>query len=265
MKSSLILAGFLLSSLLSIAQIDVPNGNFETWGLYNSWNFSPEHWSTSNFQLTEHVFIDSLSYEGTKAMMVKPFISLEPFPGRAFTNFEITEIPEVLEFVYKSELVADIDSVSVHVQVFNDNEMLYDVMWATDEDQPEWTAVTFPLPAISSPVTDMQITVQAGFGEYFNQGSYDTWISVDDMQLNSSTNIDDSELSEFEVIFKPDQIQWTHSGSPNTTGVIYDLTGQQLLNQTGNSIYTSELSHGIYVLAIKDEFGVVLLSRCFYR
>ncbi|MEO0404185.1 MAG: T9SS type A sorting domain-containing protein [Bacteroidota bacterium] len=263
MKNTILVMAVVCICHLAQSQIDVPNGNFETWGVYNNWNYTPDQWSTGNFQLFEHVFIDSLSYEGTKAMMVKPYTFFEPSPGQATIFFEISEIPDVLEFVYKSNIAGELDSVSVHVQVFNDQDLLYNVMWDTDESQLVWTPVSLSLPSIVLPATHMRISVQAGYGIFLG-GSFDTWISVDDLRINTSSSVSESEI-EAHVNFTAAFVSWENLASEKVSGNVYDLTGKELLNGHENKINLTTLSQGIYLFVLRNENGTVLLSRCFYR
>lgn len=171
MKTNLIslLSGLLLVVQYSHAQIDVPNGDFESWGLYNSWNYTPQDWNTGNFQLHEHVFIDSLAFEGEKAMKVYPYTFFEPYPGYASTYFELpNETPASLDFYYKSFIGTDVevDSVYVSIQLFSDDILMLDHSWNTDETQLEWTEVHLMTEPLGKTISYASLAEQCGGANY---------------------------------------------------------------------------------------------------
>ena len=201
MKKIYILTSAVLLWNLSIAQ-NIPNGNFETWGLYNTWNYTPENWNTGNFQLFEHVFIDSAAYEGNFAMKVFPYTYFEAAPGYASTSLEIDIIPQYLSFYVKCDIPVELDSVSVSVSFFNGEYMVYSEKWSSDESIEDWQQVVLELDQIEPIIEFVIIDVVAGYG-LFLEGSTETWISIDAIEFSDEVNFCRQNVFQCKTISEP--------------------------------------------------------------
>ena len=245
---------------MNFAQIEIPNNDFETWDYYNTWNLEPDQWSTGNFQLHEHVFRDSLAYQGDWAMKVYPYGFFEPYPGQATAYFTVDEIPSTLDFYMKSYMGQELDSVSVHVQLFNDGEMLLDQFWATDETVEEWTPVTLELGTIIIPATHAQVTVQASYGGAFLEGSIDTWISVDAISFNTFNSIDAGEVTKYSFSRYGNILTIQGSKAPLSIQ-LFDLNGKLVQTDFGTELNIDQLSRGTYFLVCEDENQIILKEK----
>lgn len=259
MKTSLLLIA-LSFSLMNFAQIEVPNHDFETWDYYNTWNLEPDQWSTGNFQLYEHVFRDSLAYQGDWAMRVYPYGFFEPYPGQATVYFPIDEIPSTLDFYMKSYMGQELDSVSVHVQLFNNNEMLLDEYWATDETVEEWTPATLELSTIFAPATHAQVTVQASYGSAFLEGSLETWISIDAVSFNTSNSIDAEEAKPY-TLSRYGHVLSIQGATEPLTIQLFDLNGKLVQTVFGTELNIDALASGNYILVCLDENQTILKEK----
>ncbi|MBL7943628.1 MAG: hypothetical protein JNM00_12725, partial [Flavobacteriales bacterium] len=183
MKYFLLGAAFSLQCIAN-AQFEVPNGNFEVWDLYNTWTLEPLDWETPNDQLIASVRQDSAAYEGELAMRVTVLPGFEGgVPQEASILIPTDVAPDQLQFAVKTNVPEDVeqDRVEVKVEFLSDNELLYDQTWQSFESIIEWEIVTMEFPEIFVDISHVRITVSAGFTSGLFGGSWDTWISVDQM------------------------------------------------------------------------------------
>ncbi len=190
----------------AIAQPAIPNGNFETWGLYNSWTLEPEFWTTSNSQLLVPIQPDSASFEGTLAMRVNPIQGFEgAIQTRSATILATNTAPAALHFAVKCNVNNDNpdDNVAIQIDYVIDDAILLSTSWVQYTSIPNWTEITYNLPPIDIPISEIMITVTAGvIGELFG-GSMETWISLDAMEFSSPLSVTEPNLSGFTIYPNP--------------------------------------------------------------
>lgn len=270
MKLRLLLC-VLLYSNISFAQ-DIPNSGFEEWGMYNTWTLDPAAWDVQNFQLATNCYQDSMAFEGDFAMRVYPWDFFEPMPGVASISIPANAIPPSFNFAVKCFIDDELpeDSVSVMLQFFNTgNEEwieVYRERWVSNASIPDWQEVTMELDQIE-PVMDLcVISVIAGFGEFFGEGSPNTWISVDAMAFDQVNNVPVLDLGP-EIVYDqanstlrlPDEI--LKEGTVEL--MVFSVTGALVVSESNpNQVSTLELSSGIYIAIIETKNRTIEKKFC---
>jgi len=247
--------GCLLASSNLFAQLEIPNGDFETWGYYNTWTLDPASWECSNFQLANHVIPDSMAYEGNRAMRVYPYGFFESAPGYASVEFAADAIPASVDFAVKA-YIDGLDSVSVRVAFINTNGgedwiIQESKVWYTDTSIPEWQVISIPLDQVEPVIDRCLISVIAGYGQFFLEGSLDTWISVDAMGFEGLINTINpiSTNNEVRLYYSTSQAQFLTLGLQNPELVervnIYSSHGALVQSRSDFKI-PKKLASGIY-------------------
>ncbi|MFT5183050.1 MAG: hypothetical protein ACI84C_000172 [Flavobacteriales bacterium] len=241
---------------MAIAQYEVPNGDFEEWDYFNTWNLSPAEWMTPNMQLLAPVEIDSNAYEGNFAMRVTPLLGFETSSATAQTSFLINEIPEEFSFRVKSFIEeGETDSIRVSLSFVESEDaqsVLYSVAWTATTSIDDWTLVSLPLDTEVLGVSMIRIDVRCGYNGALGGGPWNSWISVDDMKFGASTGVhfEDSCLKPFDLTLAGDQITTQGCGvkGQEMSMEIFDLSGKILAKNRGVSIGIDEFAEGIYLV-----------------
>jgi hypothetical protein len=250
----------------SQSQLLVPNGNFETWGLYNTWTLDPEFWITGNFQLATNTLPDSSAYEGELAMYLEPFHWVAGVPGLAMTTFDASYIPESFEFAVKCNIDGE-DSVKVNVQFWNNNIKQYERKWSSIISIEEWEFVQLELDNIEPAITHCTIEVWASYGQGLElEGSFLTTITIDAMSFDGVVGISGESL----------QNNWTTYPVPTKGYLNIDLTpgfeadrfvlrtmnGQQVIESPlAERLDLSGIAPGVYVLEVWNDQRLVGMKK----
>jgi hypothetical protein len=188
------------------AQNLVPNGSFETWDYYNTWTLEPQYWYTPNDQLTETVVQDSNAFEGNLAMRVKVLSGFEGGVAQtADVIVPLSSFPSVLHFAVKASVPDgdENDQVSVTVNFFNEDALVLSHTWTATDSIAQWEEVNFGFVPPGATVTEAQIIVSAGYNGPLGGGSWDTWISVDDMYWTTAESVEDTHVAALELFPNP--------------------------------------------------------------
>jgi hypothetical protein len=267
----------VLFSLQSLAQPAIPNGNFETWGLYNTWTLEPEFWTTDNSQLMDPIRPDSASFEGDLAMRVTP---LKGFEGavqtRASTVITTNTAPAALHFAVKCNVNNDNpdDNVAIQIDYLADGVQLLNTAWGQYTSIPNWTEITYELPPIDVPFNEIKITVTAGVIAELFGGSMETWISVDAMGFSDMISIAEPNLSNFNVFPNPTRDILHLTGQDNTEGSfairIIDNQGKVCFLKNNQNFQTgknylavdiTKLVPGCYILQLIGQTGSIFSRK----
>lgn len=270
MKNLILCLSLLFISGMALAQTEVPNGDFEEWGLFNTWTLSPAEWLTPNGQLMAPVEIDSNAYEGNFAMRVTPFLGFETAAANASTSFAVNTLPEEFSFQVKSFIEEGAeDSVRVSVRYYESDAAqapLYSISWIATSSIDDWTQVSLQLDTEVLGVSMITIDVQCGYNGALGGGLWNTWISVDDMKVGESTGVhgDDSCLNPFDLKLIGGQITTQGCGvaGQDMTMEIYDLSGKLLTKNRGSSIEIDAFSEGLYLVRAYSD-GVPVVTEKF--
>lgn len=247
----LIISAALILPHLMNAQ-DIPNGNFEDWGMPNTWNFTPDSWMTSNYQLSDLVRMDTMSFEGEFAMQVN---SGGDFSFLAYSQigFLVNAIPDKLEFAVKTE-VNGFPGLWVEATFWNGDIFVLTDGWSAVSTMNEWEVVEIDFENIEPVVDSVSIKVGAQAGDF----AYGTgWISVDQMRFTDFTNVEETELSTIQVYPNPVSNQLNIKSDDTFDKIeIYDSMGRLILSEYRlSTIDVSDFAKGNYQLVIyrKDE------------
>jgi len=255
----------LLSSPV-LSQNLIPNGDFETWDLYNTWTLEPEFWNTSNGQIIASVNPDSSSYQAELAMKVNVLPGFEGgVPQSASIFFALENNPEMISFAVKSFIDGDseMDEVNVKVQFYLADAQIGDTLiWRTNLSIPQWELIEMEIPDLSFEADECLITVTAGRTNGFFGGSWNNWISVDAFEFSGTQSIDTNNCNS-SIYPNPSQgnsIQIMDCGQAFTGIVaVYNVQGQLLLNEnisSGN--FHSALSPALYILSFVSQSGAAI-------
>lgn len=245
----------------SMQSQEIPNGNFETWGLYNTWNYSPESWANSNWQLMAKVTIDSMSYEGEKAMKVETGAFNEY--GFARLGMSINSVPEKLEFYAKAGFEG-FPGMSVNTSFFHQGEWVTGAYWGPNEAISEWTLVELFMPVgeVDFVVDSVEIAVECISGDFvYGEG----WLSIDAMSFSTVQS-----QSEFENLYSlnlfpnpsQDRINIETGGFIPHSMEILDMSGR-LIKQSRfeKMVQVKDLESGFYFLRILNDEGAICTKR----
>jgi hypothetical protein len=270
MKTSILCLSLLFATTFGLAQVEIPNGNFEEWGLFNTWNYSPAEWNTPNMQLLAPVEMDSMAYEGDFAMRVTPFLGFETSSTTAHTSFVVNELPEQLSFWVKAFIdEGEADSVRVSLSYFESDAAqspLYNITWIATTSIDDWTLVTLDLDTDIVGATMASVAVRCGYDGALGGGPWSTWISVDAMAVGASTGMADDDLclQPTELSIRGNIITAKGCGfATNKTAIeLYDLSGKLLARKEGNSMKLDQFAEGLYMARAYSE-GVPVTTRKF--
>lgn len=270
MKTSILCLSILFASTMGLAQVEIPNGNFEEWGLFNTWNYSPADWTTPNMQLLAPVEMDSMAYEGDFAMRVTPLLGFETSSATAHTSFVVNELPEQLSFWVKAFIEeGETDSVRVSLRYFESDAAqspLYGITWIATTSIDDWTLVTLDLDTEIVGATTATVEVQCGYNGPLGGGPWSTWISVDAMAVGESTGIADENLclqpSDLSIMGNIITAKGCGFASNKTLIELYDLSGKLLVRKEGNSMKLDQFAEGLYIARAYSD-GVPVTTRKF--
>jgi hypothetical protein len=261
-KKNLLLATLCLaiSHIQSISQ-EIPNGNFEVWDLYNTWTLEPQYWTTQNNQLNTPITQDEDAAEGNYAMRVKVLPGFEGgIQQIAHISIPIEYIPVSLNYWVKAVVpdTYELDNVTVTAAFYHSGDEVYHQMDIIYDSIPVWEEHFMNFPAIDVAVDEVRILVSAGFTTGLNGGSWDTWISVDDMKFSDEVSISQQEFSPVRLYPNPFQDVITVKSAANGSMlVLTDLSGKTVIETpTAGQIDLTHLPDGIYIATIKDSHTV---------
>ncbi|MFM9986083.1 MAG: T9SS type A sorting domain-containing protein [Flavobacteriales bacterium] len=233
MKTTISVILVFWGGIASIAQAEVPNGNFESWGNSKLTDWVPEFWETDNYFEYPTTIPDSNAFEGNLAMRVRPIQGFEgATPQTARTLFSITGIPTNLHFAVKTNIpdLDPYDEVSVQIEFLNEDAIIGSEIWTSTESIDEWQDVDLPIPPMMFPIEEARITVKAGYIGALGGGSIETWISVDNMSLDVTSGVDDVATSSILVYPNPCTDLISLNGIGNSTVPksirIFDASGR---------------------------------------
>lgn len=242
----IILSFILLMPFIGMAQ-NVPNGNFENWEFYG-WGYNPENWVTGNTQLTEPVIQDTDSYEGDFAMQVHAIPNGLGLYAEATTDFEINNIPEVLNFYTK--YYCENGGVAVEIFFYDDSILISSSSWYGSDTLDTYGFVSIPLEPMDLIINHAVIKVSASVGD-FAPGS--ARILVDQMDFGFHTSVDEEKKKSFSVYPNPAD-KTVNLSSEYSIGklIFYDAAGRKVLSENVSQnevqIDISSLKPGVYTL-----------------
>ena len=248
-----------------VAQAQIPNASFETWDYYNTWSLDPEGWDTPNGQLIVSVIPDSAAYEGELAMRVTVLPGFEGgVPQSASTLIPMTEFPTTLHFAVKAYLpLSDSsDRVTVRADFIYEDAIVYSEEWGSILTIEDWQEITLSFFPPNLPVTDMYLTVIAGYTEGLFGGSWDTWISVDAMSLDFIDTVEElgCESSVYPNPSPDGIIRITNCGAAyRGTITILDAMGRNVFQCTQCTADALHLSTpGLYFAIVQNNYRHIL-------
>jgi hypothetical protein len=238
------------------AQPEIPNGNFEEWGMPNTWNYTPIDWVTMNMQLIESTVMDSLPYEGELAMKVKSIPGFEgAVQGVSYTTVELSAIPPSLNFYVKCFVDGE-DTVWVDVSFWNTlipEAPIYSETWISTESIDDWTGINLELEQIEPVIDYAIVSVKSGYNGFLGGGSWDTWISVDAMGFDVASNIENTIHSDIATVFpNPGKNEITINTSLSVDRIEMRSSDGKLCMESryDYELDTSELRNGLYHISV---------------
>jgi Secretion system C-terminal sorting domain len=264
LKTQCALAGFVLLFFFSNnsrAQ-SLSNGDFEVWDLYNTWTLEPLDWETLNDQLNTPVTQDSNAYEGDFAMRVKVLPGFEGGVQREASQSILTEIgPSELSFAVKCNVPDgdDLDNVMVEVGFLFQGEVVSTQSWTSFESIENWQLTTMQLPALDAAFDEIKVRVVAGYIGPLSSGSWDTWISVDQIAFSGANGVIENTDSNLISVFPnpcTEQFQLVLSNGNSTNYDVYvtDAHGKRtFLSKNKTLIDTSDWSSGQYFIEVCEK------------
>jgi hypothetical protein len=246
------------------AQLWVPNGNFEVWSLYNTWTLEPQYWETPNNQLIYSVIPDSAAYQGDLAMKVTVLPGFEGgVPQFASVLIPTDEYPGQFQFAYKCNIPDQDpnDQVSVLVECLNEDAVVSTSEFVMMNSVTEWDLASLDINQSPNDITEVRITVSAGYATGLNGGSWDTWISVDDLSFTEFNPVNENEKNCQSLIFpnpgSGDQMRLMDCGKAFSGVVdIFDVLGARSFSaKVINGQMDSNLASGVYIVSWTSEMG----------
>lgn len=254
MKSLTFLFVFFLLTFHNFCAQEIPNGNFESWGIYNGWTEEPTGWNTPNNQLIETTVKDLDAFEGDYAMRVNPYTMGVGEYGWGNIDFPIEYIPSSLDFYAKWEKTSTA-AVGVDITFYNEDTPIYTASWYADSNESDWTLINIPLDQIEPIMDHVTVNVFVSIGDF---AAGEGWISVDQMGFGLVDGLDEhSLLDELEFFPNPvSEMLFIKEASTSATYVIVDVAGKQVSKGNyGSGIDVSELPLGTYTLSLIDSQG----------
>ncbi len=218
----------------------IPNGNFETWDLYNSWTLEPEFWVTSNNQLMTPVMQDSSAFEGNLAMRVNVLSGFEgAIVETASVLMSISEIPSLLNFMVKANVpMGDpADNVAVTVSFTYEDAIVLTQTWTSLSPIADWLPVFMQFEGNNIEVQEVIITVSAGYNGPLGGGSWDTWISVDAMSFETMEQVSNNNSTQLEIF-------------PNPTSDFLNITAPVGIDSASQIIISNALGSIVLIASI---------------
>ncbi len=244
MKKLILLFSFL--PLFAAAQT-IPNGDFESWEFYG-WGYNPENWETGNTQLMDPVIRDSDSYEGDYAMQVHAIPNGLGLYAEATTDFEITVIPEALNFYTK--YYCENGGVAVEIFFYNDSILMSSSSWYGSDTLDSYGLVSIQLEPIDPIINHAVVKVSASVGDFAPGNAR---ILVDQMDFGFYLSVNDERRTFFSVYPNPADNQLNIKGE-KTIGTlrIFDVSGRlvfsNIISSNEAQIDISMLKSGFYTL-----------------
>ena len=265
---SILLSISCLISFATVAQ-EVPNGNFEIWDYYNSWTLEPQYWETPNGQLIESVLQDSMSAEGVLAMRVTVLPGFEGgVPQTAMVSFLADTVATHLRYKVKTNIpeVDESDQVSVAVELLLSGNVVYTKVDSIFETMSEWQLRYLALPNTPILFDGVHIVVTSGYHNGLFGGSWDTWISIDDIRFETIVGVQKEEIGEFQCYPNPAKHMLNFVVPENLLAngmlVITDEYGKIISNaKLKRSISVEHFAPGIYHASLLVDGKLLLTER----
>lgn len=264
MKKSTILFPLVLIVCQWKAQ-DIPNGNFEVWDLYNSWTLEPQYWLTQNNQIMTPVTQDTLSHEGEYAMNVHVLPGFEGgIQEIAHTSLAVEYIPVALTYWVKASVPDgyELENVAVTASFFYQGLEVYNEMDVIYDSIAEWEQHTILFDQIDVSVDEVRLLVSAGFVTALGGGSWDTWISVDEMAFSDELAVHDQNIAPGPFYPNPCAgILYLPSFEPGDTVQIIDSQGRMLnMPPASQTLDLGHLAEGLYIVRLIKSNGRICQS-----
>lgn len=259
----------LVVSCLSGKAQEIPNGDFEVWDLYNTWTLEPQYWDTPNNQLIESVVQDTNAAQGELAMRVNVLAGFEGgVPQWAALSFLADTVATHLRYMVKTNIPDgdEFDRVSVGVELLISGNVIYTNVDTIYESIPEWELRYLPLPDSPSFFDGVRISVTSGYNNGLSGGSWDTWISIDDLRFESVVGLRNEHTETFNVYPNPSS-HWVNFSVPENLWqlgimVISDANGQPIFKgKLKQSIAVDRFPTGIYLASIFVEEQLVCAAK----
>jgi hypothetical protein len=234
----------------------IPNGDFESWGIYNSWTEEPTGWNTPNSQLIETTVKDLDAYEGEFAMRVNPYNMGVGEYGWGNIDFPISYIPSSLDFYAKWDKTSTA-AVGVDITFYNEDTPIYTTSWYAQENVSEWTLIQIPLDQIEPIMDHVTVNVYVSIGDF---APGEGWISVDQMSFGGVNGIHELTLNNDLLLFPNpvSDVLYIKDVSSSSSYDIYDQLGKKVANGVyGSGIDVKSLDSGSYTLSLITKKAVV--------
>lgn len=260
MNIKIALIGCLILVFQQIKGQEIPNGNFEVWDLYNTWTLEPEFWSTQNNQLYTPVTQDTLAHEGNFAMRVHVLPGFEGGVQEiAHISFPISYLPYSMTYWVKASVPDgnDLENVTVTASFYHLGQEVYTDMDVMYDSIVTWEQRVMIFPPIDIAVDEIRILVSAGFVTPLGGGSWDTWISIDEMAFSNEVSV--SNNSSETIFFYPNPchgVLYMRTVPSGSILEIYDLQGKLIFAE--KAIQQNDLTFlpsGMYALKLKTPDG----------
>jgi hypothetical protein len=256
MKALTILLGFFLLFIQKTTAQEIPNGNFESWGIYNGWTEEPTEWNTPNNQLIETTVKDLEACAGDFAMRVNPYNMGVGEYGWGNIDFPITYIPSSLDFYAKWDKTSTA-AVGVDITFFNEDTPIYTTSWYAQENVSEWTLIHIPLDQIEPIMDHVTVNVYVSIGDF---APGEGWISVDQMSFGGVNGIEELTLNKDLLLFPNpvSEMLYIKDVVSSFSYEIYDQLGKKVANGVyGSGIDVRSLASGSYTLSLITQKAVV--------
>ncbi|MBL0315778.1 MAG: T9SS type A sorting domain-containing protein [Flavobacteriales bacterium] len=260
MNIKIALIGCIILLFQQIKGQEIPNGNFEVWDLYNTWTLEPEYWSTQNNQLTTPVTQDTLAHEGDFAMRVQVLPGFEGGVQEiAYISFPIAFMPYSMNYWVKASVPDgnDLENVTVTASFYYLGQEVYTDMDVMYDSITTWEQRVMIFPPIDVAVDEIRILVSAGFVTPLGGGSWDTWISIDEMAFSNEVSVSNTNIET--NFFYPNPCRGTLYLQTVTAGSILEIYNLQGVLISNEQAYQQNdltfLPSGMYALKLKTPAG----------
>ncbi len=256
-------------SYLSGKAQEIPNGDFEVWDFYNTWTLEPQYWDTPNNQLIESVVQDTNAAQGGFAMRVKVLAGFEGgVPQLATLSFLGDTVATHLRYMIKTNIPDEdeFDRVSVGVELLMTGNVVYTKVDTIFESMPEWELRYLELTDSPSFFDGVRISVTSGYTNGLFGGSWDTWISIDDLRFESIVGLRNEPNETFNIYPNPSN-HWVNFSAPENLWqvgilVISDSKGQPVFKgKLKQRIAVERFPTGIYQASIFVEEQLVHAAK----
>jgi len=172
-----------------------------------------------------------------------------------------------LQFVYKS-LIPDEDpddKASITVDCIFEDAILSTSEFVVTSSMPEWEVSSLDIAQSSNELTEVRITIRAGYSNGFAGGSWDTWISVDAFEFVEFNAVEETlcESLLFPNPGKREQVTLLDCGILYT-GIVemHSITGaKSFLANVENGEIQTDIASGVYMISWTSKSGVTKRER----